>query len=146
MKINLSIIIFGGLIIFAPVLFVSVFLPWSTISEQPSEIFRPRTSLESLGRVIYIQNGCTFCHTQFVRPIDWDLGAERVALSGDYVQDRPHLVGTERTGPDLSQEGGEHPDDWHLAHFHNPRFVRPDSIMPAWQFLGEKKNQGLDCL
>ncbi|HBD10316.1 MAG TPA: cytochrome-c oxidase, partial [Syntrophobacteraceae bacterium] len=37
---------------------------------------------------------------------------------------------------DLSQEGGEHPDDWHLAHFINPRFVRPESIMPSWEFLG----------
>ena len=136
MKMNLPVIIFGGLIIFASVLLVAVILPWTTISEQPSDIFRPRSALENLGRDLYVRNGCTFCHTQFVRPIDWDLGAERIALSGDYVQDRPHLVGTERTGPDLSQEGGEHPDDWHLAHFNNPRFVRPESIMPSWQFLG----------
>ena len=86
--------------------------------------------------MVYVQNGCTYCHTQFVRNIDWGLGAERIAQSGDYVQDQPHLLGTERTGPDLSQEGGEHPDDWHLAHFTNPRYVRPESIMPNWEFLG----------
>ena len=137
MKMNLSVIVFGGLIIFVSVLFIAVILPWTTISEQPSEIFRTRTALEAQGREIYVRNGCTFCHTQFVRDMDWDIGAERVALSGDYVQDQPHLVGTERTGPDLSQEGGEHPDDWHLAHFTNPRFVRPDSIMPSWKFLGQ---------
>ena len=106
MKMNLTVIVFGGLIIFAPVLFIAVILPWTTISEQPSEIFRVRSSLEALGREVYVRNGCTFCHTQFVRDMDWDIGAERVALSGDYVQDQPHLVGTERTGPDLSQEGG----------------------------------------
>ena len=88
-------------------------------------------------------NGCTYCHTQFIRNIDWDLGAERVAHSGDYVTDQPHLLGTERTGPDLSQEGGEHPDDWHLAHFTNPRYVRPESIMPAWEFLGKEKIRAL---
>ena len=55
----------------------------------------------------------------------------------------PIWLGTERTGPDLSQEGGEHPDDWHLAHFTNPRFVRPESIMPSWQFLGKDNIKAL---
>ena len=64
-------------------------------------------------------------------------------VSGDYVQDQPHLLGTERTGPDLSQEGGEHPDDWHEAHFANPRYVRPESIMPNWAFLGEERIRAL---
>lgn len=143
MKMSPAIIIFGGLIIFASVLFVAVILPWTTISERPSDIFRSRSALESLGRDLYVRNGCTYCHTQFIRDMDWDIGAERIALSGDYVQDRPHLIGTERTGPDLSQEGGEHPDDWHLAHFTNPRFVRPESIMPSWQFLGRENIKAL---
>ncbi|MBI5583151.1 MAG: cbb3-type cytochrome c oxidase subunit II [Deltaproteobacteria bacterium] len=143
MKMSPLFIVFGGLVIFASVLFIAVILPWTTISEQPSEIFRVRSALEARGRDIYVRNGCTFCHTQFVRDLDWDHGAERIARSGDYIADRPHLVGTERTGPDLSQEGGEHPDDWHLAHFTNPRWVRPESIMPSWQFLGPENLQAL---
>jgi mono/diheme cytochrome c family protein len=71
------------------------------------------------------------------------LGAERIALAGDYIQDQPHLLGSERTGPDLSQEGGEHPDDWHLAHFTNPRFTRPNSLMPSFDFLGINKIKAL---
>jgi mono/diheme cytochrome c family protein len=59
------------------------------------------------------------------------------------VREIPNLLGTERTGPDLSQEGGEHPDDWHLAHFINPRYVRPESIMPNWEFLGIEKIRAL---
>ena len=143
MKMTLRLIIFGGLIIFAPVLFVAVILPWATISEKPSTIFRPRTALEEEGRKVYIANGCTYCHTQFVRNIDWDLGAERIAQSGDYVREQPHLLGTERTGPDLSQEGGEHPDDWHVAHYTNPRYTRPESIMPSFEFLGPEKIRAL---
>jgi cbb3-type cytochrome c oxidase subunit II len=143
MKMTPAIILIGSLIIFAAVLVIAVILPWTTISEQPSHIFRPRTEIEEEGRKIYVANGCGYCHTQFIRNIDWDLGAERVAQAGDYVKDQPHLLGTERTGPDLSQEGGEHPDDWHWAHFVNPRFVRPDSIMPAWEFLGKKKIRAL---
>ncbi len=136
MRMTLRLIIYGGLIILGPIIFISVVLPWATIAEKPSERFRPRTSLEERGRQLYIANGCTFCHTQFVRYLDWGHGAERIAKSGDYVEDQPHLLGSERTGPDLSQEGGEHPDDWHLAHFTNPRYTRPESIMPAFEFLG----------
>jgi cbb3-type cytochrome c oxidase subunit II len=143
MKMTPGLIIFGSLIIFASVLSVVIVLPWATISEKPSDIHRTRTTIEDLGRKIYIQNGCGYCHTQFIRNIDSDLGAERIAQSGDYVQDQPHLLGTERTGPDLSQEGGEHPDDWHMAHFTNPRYVRPESIMPDWEFLGMDKIRAL---
>ncbi len=143
MKMTPAAIILGGLLVFTPVLFMHVILPWITISEQGSEIFRPRTPLEEEGRSIYVNNGCTFCHTQFVRNFDWDIGAERVSHSGDYVADSPHLIGTERTGPDLTQEGGEHPDDWHMAHFANPRFTRPESVMPSWWFLGPEQIKAL---
>ncbi len=143
MRMTPAVLVLGGLLIFAPVLFMFVILPWITMSEQGSDIFRPRTALEEEGRSIYVNNGCTYCHTQFIRNFDWDIGSERVAQSGDYVADSPHLVGTERTGPDLSQEGGEHPDDWHLAHFANPRFTRPESLMPSWEFLGPEKIKAL---
>jgi cbb3-type cytochrome oxidase cytochrome c subunit len=143
MKMTPSFIIIGSLILFGAVLTVAIILPWSTMSDQPSEIFRPRTVAEEEGRKIYIENGCTYCHTQFIRYVDWGLGAERIALAGDYIQDQPHLLGSERTGPDLSQEGGEHPDDWHLAHFTNPRFTRPNSLMPSFDFLGINKIKAL---
>jgi len=125
------------------VLLISVILPWTTISDKPGDTFRPRTDIEEAGRKIYVENGCTYCHTQFIRTIDWNHGAVRIARSGDYIADQPHLLGTERTGPDLSQEGGERPDDWHLAHFTNPRFTRPESLMPAFEFLGPQKIQAL---
>jgi len=143
MKMNLGLLVIGGLVVFAAVLGIGVILPWITAVDQPSQIFRARTLLEEQGRLIYISNGCTFCHTQFVRSIDWDHGAQRIARAGDYIQDQPHLLGTERTGPDLSQEGGERPDDWHLAHFINPRFTRPESLMPSFEFLGMEKIKAL---
>ena len=131
-------IIFGSLLILGVIVFAVVILPYVTISETPSDIFRDRTSLEAKGRAIYIANGCVYCHSQSIRSIDWGLGAERIAQAGDYVKDMPILLGSERTGPDLSQEGGEHPDDWHWAHFINPRYTRPLSIMPAFSFLSQE--------
>ena len=67
------------------------------------------------------------------------MGADRIAQAGDYIADHPILLGSQRTGPDLSQEGGEHPDDWHIAHFMNPRYTSPNSIMPRFNFYSLEK-------
>ena len=143
MKMSPTLIICGCLIIFGAVIFVSVLLPSVTQSEKPSDTFRTRTSLEGEGRRIFIENGCSYCHSQYIRYVDWDWGAQRIAKAGDYIQDRPHQLGSARMGPDLSQEGGEHPDDWHLAHFINPRYVRPESLMPPFQYLGKESIHAL---
>jgi cytochrome c oxidase cbb3-type subunit II len=125
------------------VVFVLVFMPYITAGEAPSGIFRIRSETEAGGRAVYMANGCVYCHSQSIRTIDWGHGAERIAQAGDYVADQPILLGSERTGPDLSQEGGEHPDDWHMAHFSNPRYTRPSSIMPPFEFLGQEKIRSL---
>ena len=141
MKMTPTAIIFGSLFILAAVVFVVVYYPNTTMQMAPSDIFRERTAAEQAGRDIYIANGCVYCHSQSIRSIDWGHGAERIAQAGDYVQDSPILLGSQRTGVDLSQEGGEHPDDWHIAHFINPRFTRPHSIMPpfAWMDMNQIK-------
>ncbi len=129
-------VVIGSLMLLAAIVFMVVYMPWATRTQQPSEIFRPRSDVEAQGRALYIANGCVYCHSQSIRTIDWGLGAERIAQAGDYVMDQPILLGSARTGPDLSQEGGEHPDDWHIAHFTNPRHTRTLSIMPAFAYLG----------
>lgn len=136
MKMTPVAVIAGSLLIFIAVVMVVVILPYANTSKTlPSDLFRARTLAEAQGRNLYIENGCVYCHTQSIRAIDWGLGAERIAQAGDYVKDYPILLGSQRTGPDLSQQGGEHPDDWHLAHFINPRSTRPLSIMPPFEFL-----------
>jgi cytochrome c oxidase cbb3-type subunit 2 len=129
-------VMLGSFVILAAVVLVMVFWPYATRDTVPSEIYRDRTPEEAAGRAIYMANGCVYCHSQSIRSIDWGHGAERIAQSGDYLGDRPILLGSERTGVDLSQEGGEHPDDWHIAHFVNPRHTRPNSIMPPFEWLG----------
>jgi cbb3-type cytochrome c oxidase subunit II len=139
MKMTPLAILVGSLVLLFTIVFVVVLMPWYTTHDRaPSDIFRNRTEVEEAGRALYIANGCVYCHSQSIRTIDWGIGAERIAQAGDYVADRPILLGSQRTGPDLSQEGGEHPDDWHIAHFVNPRYTRPLSIMPAFAFLGNE--------
>jgi cbb3-type cytochrome c oxidase subunit II len=144
MKMTPAAIVAGSLIILISVVLVVIVLPYANTSKTlPSDLFRSRTDMEEKGRALYVSNGCVYCHTQSIRSIDWGMGAERLAQAGDYLKDYPILLGSQRTGPDLSQQGGEHPDDWHQAHFTNPRYTRPLSIMPPFEFL---KQTNLDIL
>lgn len=129
-------LIIGSLLVFWASMFIMVILPATTMKIEPSEIWRPWTPEEQAGHKLYVANGCSYCHSQYIRILDWDRGAERISQAGDYVGQEPAILGTERTGPDLSQEGGERPDDWHIAHFINPRNTSPISLMPSWEFLG----------
>ena len=139
MKMTPAVLIIGALMVFWASAFIIVGIPSMTMKETPSEIWRPLTPEEAAGHRLYVRNGCSYCHSLFIRVNDWDIGADRIAKSGDYVGFEPIILGSERTGPDLSQEGGEHPDDWNRAHFVNPRFTTPISLMPSWEFLGEKE-------
>ncbi len=133
-----GIIIIGSTLVVLAAIFSTVMWPFMTIHQRPSDQWRPLTPLEERGRQIYVANGCTYCHSQYIRPQDWGHGAVRIAKAGDYYQQQPHLLGSERTGPDLSQEGGLRQDTWHIAHFINPRFTSPRSLMPRFAFLGRR--------
>jgi cytochrome c oxidase cbb3-type subunit 2 len=57
-------------------------------------------------------------------------------VPADYVYDKPHLLGSMRTGPDLFNIGARQPSkDWHLGHLYQPRAYVPGSIMPAYPYL-----------
>ncbi len=94
------------------------------------------TPLEALGRRVFIREGCTYCHSQYVRPVT---GEEfrwgPVSEAGEYAFDLPHLLSTRRIGPDITRVGLKYGDDWHYAHHWDPRLVVPDSLMPSFQWL-----------
>jgi cbb3-type cytochrome c oxidase subunit II len=88
------------------------------------------------GRQIYVREGCFYCHTQFTRLQDRGYGP--LVKAGDYVMETPHQLGTARTGPDLTNEGGRFPSEWQKAHLINPRAVKPGSIMPSFAHLNNR--------
>src|SRR5690606_35025994 len=50
------------------------------------------------------------------------------------------LMGTERTGPDLTDIGNRQPSlEWNLVHLFNPRIVVSESVMPAYPWLFDVK-------
>ena len=110
------------------------------------------------GKNIYIANGCVACHTQQVRNIDMDkIWGDRPSIAADYAgikrtdfwRNTATLMGTERTGPDLTNIGNRQPSiDWNLVHLYNPRIVVKESIMPAysWMFTIKKEPSKEDVI
>ncbi len=96
-----------------------------------------------VGKANYIAEACWHCHSQFVRPVSKeDLRFGPVSTPAEYqnMMNLPHLFGTRRVGPDLIREAGKHSNDWHVAHFYDPRSVAPYSVMPAYPwFFDEHK-------
>ncbi|MEO8286430.1 MAG: cbb3-type cytochrome c oxidase subunit II [Chloroflexota bacterium] len=140
-------IFIGAIVVFASIIFVVTTLPYLTFNPPRSADARVLTDQEEAGRRLYAANGCLYCHTQYLRPQDWTgVGSfrtvGRVAQAGDYYYLQSPTLGSERTGPDLSQEGGVHTDEWHLAHFYNPRWTSPKSIMPQFSFYYESNPAG----
>lgn len=106
----------------------------------PSSELKPYTDQQLRGREVYIREGCIYCHSQQTRPVGFGADQKRnwgrPSVPGDYVYDRPQLLGTMRTGPDLFNIGARQPsEDWHLIHLYNPRATSPGSIMPPYPWL-----------
>lgn len=112
---------------------------------------RPLSEDERAGKLIYIAEGCVGCHSQQVRNVAMDkMFGSRPGMASDYanigrtsiLQNTATLMGTERTGPDLTDIGNRQPSqDWHLMHLFNPRAVVAPSIMPAYEWLFEVTKQ-----
>jgi len=119
----------------------------------PSPLARPYTEQELRGRMIYLREGCQYCHTQQVRAPEanqstvyepGDIGPESVP--GDYYYQSPVFWGTERQGPDLAHVasrplGGN--AAWNLAHLKIPREVSPGSVMPSFDYLSDTELEAL---
>jgi len=101
---------------------------------------KPYTESELAGRRLYTSLGCLYCHSQQVREpsfgSDSARGWGRASRFEDYLHDRPHLLGTMRTGPDLMNIGVRQPSrDWHYLHLFQPRAVAAYSLMPSFPSL-----------
>ncbi|MBX6322023.1 MAG: cytochrome-c oxidase, cbb3-type subunit II [Rhodospirillaceae bacterium] len=122
----------GGIVEIVPLFTIE-----STIEKV--EGVRPYSPLELAGRDIYVREGCYVCHSQMIRPFRDE--AERYghySLAAESMYDHPFQWGSKRTGPDLARVGGKYSNDWHVAHFRDPRAVVPESVMPSYAFLAER--------
>jgi cytochrome c oxidase cbb3-type subunit 2 len=115
---------------------------------KPAAGLKPYTEIELKGRAIYVREGCWYCHTQQTRTLvadtkrsGWRGVDSPVSTPDEFVYDSPHMLGTKRTGPDLSRVGGKYDAQWHRTHFRNPRDLVPGSIMPPFPWLVENPEE-----
>jgi len=135
---TLIVVSIGGIVEIAPLFYLK-----STIEKV--EGMRPYSPLELAGRDIYIREGCYLCHSQMIRSLRDEV--ERYgpySLAAESMYDHPFQWGSKRTGPDLARVGGKYSDDWHVAHMVNPRSVVPESIMPGYPWLAQRKLDASD--
>ena len=143
---RISLIALGAFAIMASAICLLVIVPQAMLYDgtAPPQL-QPYTERQLVGRGVYIANGCVYCHSQQVRDpsftTDVDRGwGSRATVPADYAYDRPHLLGTMRTGPDLINVGQRLPDpDWQLIHLYDPRSVVDWSLMTGFPFLFEEK-------
>ncbi|HET8735061.1 MAG TPA: cbb3-type cytochrome c oxidase subunit II [Pricia sp.] len=129
-------------------LIVAVFPAYQMQEVQPLPNQGKMSVDEREGLHVYIREGCVACHTQQVRNIEMDnVWGDRPSIPSDYYYSKqrmgtwrqsPSLLGSERTGPDLTNIGRRQPSlDWHLLHLYNPRSVVGESVMPSYPWLFE---------
>jgi cytochrome c oxidase cbb3-type subunit 2 len=136
--VNKLVLIAGGsTLVYAVLALLMGVLPGIELSKTPPGAgVEPLTALQAEGRDVYVANGCSYCHTQQVRPLDQDKVFGRPSAPGDFAYATPELLGSERTGPDLSNIGARQPSSmWQYIHLYNPRAVVPESIMPGFDWL-----------
>ena len=136
---NKLVLIVGGstLVYFCLAMLMGVIPGYELSKTPPGPGVEPLTGLQAEGRDVYVAEGCSYCHTQQVRPLNQDKIFGRPSAAGDFAYQTPELLGSERTGPDLTTIGTRQPSEvWQYIHLYNPRAVVPQSIMPsfAWMF------------
>jgi cytochrome c oxidase cbb3-type subunit 2 len=137
---NKLLLIVGGstLVYFCLAMLMGVIPGYELSKTPPGPGVAPLTALQAEGRDVYVAEGCSYCHTQQVRPLDQDKIFGRPSAAGDFAYQTPELLGSERTGPDLTNIGVRQPSDvWQYIHLYNPRAVVPQSIMPAFSWMFE---------
>jgi cytochrome c oxidase cbb3-type subunit II len=136
----LIVVSIGGIVQIAPLFWVD-----STIEKVKG--MRAYTPLEQAGRDIYVREGCYGCHSQMIRTLRDEV--ERYghySLAAESMYDHPFQWGSKRTGPDLARVGGKYSDQWQAEHLINPRALVPESIMPGYPWLAERKLETEDIV
>ena len=141
-----NLVLTAGVVFIALSIMIAIIPAFQMQETEPLPDQQPLTANEQKGLRIYVSENCMACHTQQVRNIEMDnMWGSRPSIPSDYYYSKqrldvwrqsPSLLGSERTGPDLTNIGKRQPsEDWHLLHLYNPRSVVSESIMPSYPWL-----------
>ena len=141
-----NLVLTAGVVFIALSIMIAILPAFHMQETEPIPDQKALTANEKKGLRIYVSENCMACHTQQVRNIEMDnMWGSRPSIPSDYYYSKqrldvwrqsPSLLGSERTGPDLTNIGKRQPsDDWHLLHLYNPRAVVSESVMPSYPWL-----------
>lgn len=100
----------------------------------------------SLGRKVYIQEGCINCHSQYIRPLSPDV-SNFGPYRNNHLNESPPLIGNRRQGPDLLNVGLRRSMEWNKLHLINPQVITQGSRMPSYRYLfTENDDRGINLL
>lgn len=133
----------GSTLVYVALALLMGVIPGIELSKTPAGPgVAPLTPLQAEGRAVYAANGCGYCHTQQVRPLAEDKVFGRPSAPGDFAYQTPELLGSERTGPDLTDVGTRRGSEiWQYMHLYNPRSVVPESIMPSFSWMFQVEDE-----
>lgn len=146
---NLVLLSFWGYLILST--FIALIPAKQMNDAQPLPGMKDLTAQERKGLEVFVSENCMACHTQQVRSIEMDkMWGNRPSIPSDYYYTKkrmdfwrqsPSLLGSERTGPDLTNIGKRQTSvDWHMLHLFNPRLVVKESVMPSYIWLFNEKD------
>lgn len=141
-----NLVLTAGVVFIALSIMIAILPAFQMQETEPIPDQKPLTANQERGLQIYVSENCMACHTQQVRNIEMDnVWGDRPSIPSDYYYSKkrmdvwrqsPSLLGSERTGPDLTNIGKRQPsEDWHLLHLYNPRAVVSESVMPSYPWL-----------
>lgn len=141
-----KLVIIAGAVFIALSTLVAILPAFQMQETEPIPEQKALTANEQRGLRVFVSENCMACHTQQVRNIEMDnVWGNRPSIPSDYYYSKqridvwrqsPSLLGSERTGPDLTNIGKRQPsEDWHLLHLYNPRAVVSASVMPSYPWL-----------
>lgn len=141
-----NLVLTAGVVFIALSIMIAILPAFQMQETEPIPDQKPLTANEQKGLRIYVSENCMACHTQQVRNIEMDnMWGKRPSIPSDYYYSKkrldvwrqsPSLLGSERTGPDLTDIGNRQPsEDWHLLHLYNPRAVVSESVMPSYPWM-----------
>jgi cytochrome c oxidase cbb3-type subunit 2 len=142
---------------------IAIYPAVDLLERYPSPEVAGAEELEAQGERLFKSHGCVYCHTQQIRGdesrahvkdgrrvvpvlrVDRRFGLATASAPEDYAGASPPLLGTQRTGPDLTGVGDRLPElAWHHWHLYDPQSVSPGSVMQPYRFLYRTRDERRD--
>src|SRR5690554_2192182 len=147
-----NLVLTAGVVFIALSIMIAILPAFQMQETEPIPDQKALTANQERGLQIYVSENCMACHTQQVRNIEMDnVWGDRPSIPSDYYYSKkrldfwrqsPSLLGSERTGPDLTNVGKRQAgQEWHLLHLYNPRIVVKESVMPSYPWLFQEKSE-----